>query len=271
MIGIPKYNINESRILGVNGDWSHESYRIKDLHNKGYKGDGIKVAVLDTGIDLNHLCFQEALDDGRIIANISDRYSTFHDGHGHGSWCASRYIGTNNVIGFCPNCILYSYKVMNDNGSGSLDDVFKYGHKALDEGVKIISISLGWNGEKGNKDLVDLVNRANSLNACIVAAAGNDFGNGLDLPALEDGVLSVGSHDVENKRSEFSDIGIDLELYGPGDGVLGAWKDGRVLSVSGTSMAAPSVGAFICLVYDYVMNKYGKFDYEILKKITKCH
>lgn len=256
---------------GSNTDWSHDFYDIKKLHDAGYKGKGVKVAVLDTGVDLSHNSFARAIAQGRLTAVDARRSKNDpSDGNGHGTWCVSRYISDgNDVLGFAPECTVTSYKVLNDDGSGSLEDVMRGVRMAIDDGHHIISTSLGWSGDVPN--FIRLVNESKEKGILWLSASGNDATKGgIDYPAIYGDIISVGSHDKNRKKSRFTDYGIDLDLYGSGQKVLGAYTKDREAYLDGTSMATPSVGALIATMYFELKKKYGKIDRHTLRKIAKC-
>ena len=253
-------------------DWSHQYYDVLELHNSGKKGKGVKVAVLDTGVDLSHNSFRSAIDSGRLKAiDARLRYNDPIDRNGHGTWCVSRYISDGrDVLGFAPECSVTSYKVLGDNGGGDLQDVLNGVRLAIDEGVDIISTSLGWNGSS-IPAFERIVEEAVSKGILWFSAAGNDgTKEDIDYPALYDLIISVGSHNKDGLRSFFSDFGVDLDLYSSGEDVLGAYTRNREAYLQGTSMSVPSIGALIATVYDDIMDKYGKIDREVLKILASC-
>ncbi|MCO6499665.1 MAG: S8 family serine peptidase [Vicingus serpentipes] len=256
---------------GTNVDWSHDYYKIKDIHSKGRMGEGVKVAVLDTGVDLSHDSFKTAIAEGRLKAvDARSGYNSPSDLNGHGSWCVSRFISDGNqVLGFAPKVTLTSYKVLNDNGSGSLNNVLSGIDKAIEEGHHIISTSLGWSGNISSFNR--MVEKVKSKNIIWVSAAGNDgTSEDIDYPALYEYVMSIGSHDKNGNRSAFSDYGKELDYYSSGQEVLGAYTKNREAYLQGTSMATPSFGALLSLIYFDVLNKYGAVNRGTINKLVRC-
>lgn len=256
---------------GINTDWSHDFYKILDAHKKGYKGKGVKVAVLDTGVELTNDAFTKAVDEKRLKAIDARRnQNNPNDIQGHGTWCCSRYIADDEeVLGFAPECEVVSIKVLNDNGSGSLSDVVRGYEMAIDEGVDIISTSLGSPGTTAA--MQNIVRKARDLGIILISAAGNDgTREGIDYPALYDEVYSIGSHDEIGKRASHSDWGVDLDLYGSGVRVRGAWSGNRITFAGGTSMATPSIGGCIALFLPLLKENYQVIDRDLFKKIATC-
>lgn len=272
-VHIPPYNVSVQLIKSEqNTDWSHTFYDILNLHASGKKGKGVKIAVLDTGVDVSHDSFKSAFASGRLKAfDARSGKPSAADKNGHGTWCVSKYISDGKgILGFAPDCSVTSYKVLDDNGSGNLSDVLNGVRLAIDAGVHIISTSLGWSGGS-IPEFESLAKEVQRKGIIWVSAAGNDgTKEDIDYPALYDQIISVGSHDKNRKRSYFSDFGVDLDLYSSGEAVLGAFLGNKEAYFNGTSMATPSLGALLATVYFDIINHYGKIDRDVLKKIATC-
>jgi len=140
-------------------------------------GNGIKVAVLDTGIDAGHSDLA-----GAVHANRFDAFSaggTCNDVRGHGTHVAgiigARKGNSTGVVGVAPNVVLYCGKVLDDTGSGSDASVMAGLEWALDQGVNVVNMSLGRPGSLGdNPALRTLVQLLHSRGIVIVVSAGND-------------------------------------------------------------------------------------------------
>lgn len=188
------------------------------------------------------------------------------------TWCVSRYISDDStVLGFAPDCELLSIKVLDDDGTGSISDIINGLKIAVDNHVDIISTSIGWASKVYSSELDKVVKDIEDKSIVWVSAAGNDGKHeDIDYPAFYDYVISVGSHDSDGRRSRFSDFGIDLDLYSSGNNVLGAYLNDKEAYLAGTSMATPSLGALIAILYDDLIGKYGKINRESLKKVATC-
>lgn len=256
---------------GQNTDWSHDFYNIKELHEKGRKGKGVKIAVLDTGVDLSHDSFATAIKEGRLKALDARRNQNDpKDRNGHGTWCVSRFISDGkDVLGFAPESTVISIKVLGDNGGGSLTDVMRGIELALEQNVDYISTSLGWGVNVPNfKGLTKKVSESGVL---WFSASGNDgTEEDIDFPAKYERVISIGSHNKERRRSSFSDFGVDLDFYSSGQNVLGAYLNNKEAYLSGTSMATPSFAALLSTVHHDIKEKYGKVDKSIIEKLVRC-
>jgi len=226
-------------------------------------GAGVTIAVLDTGVDLNHPEFA-----GRIIPGINTATSggDLMDDDNHGTSVAGIAAAAGNnsvgVAGVCWQCNIMVVKVM-ENGSGSDFSVAAGITYATDHGARVINLSLGG----GDSPLLQsAVQYALNHNVVVVAAAGNYNTNGSECPACYSdlGVISVAATEPNDTKAGFSDYGPSITIAAPGDVVLtttetyppanqqpyccyygyppGYWFEG------GTSMATPFVSGAAALV-----------------------
>lgn len=256
-------------------DWSHNAYHIDEIHDLGFRGAGVKVAVIDTGVNWMHRCFTDALESGRLEyvdvrkSNASNPDPMDHIS-GHGTWVASRFLGNGDgILGFAPDVSLLSIKGLGDYGEGNVRDIVTGVELAMEWGADIISTSVGWSGYI--KQVDELADRVANKGILWFSASGNDgTDDGVDYPANYRSVISVGSHSKDFARSEFSDMGITLDLYSSGDGVLGAGTGQRVLLMSGTSMATPSLSALVATIHTIIKEKYGTIDRNWIRDFASC-
>lgn len=218
------------------------------------KGDpGVTIAIVDTGIDANHPDLKAKVAPGfDIIDNDTDP----HDGEGHGTHCAGiAAAAVNNgvgIAGIAPLNRVFSVRVLDDQGSGTIADVAAGIVKAADMGAKVISLSLG--GGESAKVLEEAVAYAQKKDALLVAAMGNDGGPVKSYPAVLPGVLAVGSTDKADRRSSFSNFGAWISVSAPGSNIwstlptYGSELGTNYGDLSGTSMATPAVAGLAALV-----------------------
>ncbi|MFI6757528.1 S8 family serine peptidase [Micromonospora sp. NPDC050417] len=233
----------------------------------GGTGAGVRVAVLDSGLDPSH---PDLVD--RVVASRSFiRGEEVIDRNGHGTHTASTVAGTGAASGgkergVAPGADLLVGKVLDDNGSGPMSGLIAgMEWAALTEHAKVISMSLGFNGWHTQDDPVSQAVNQLSLEtgALFVIAAGNN-GPGpysLNAPGTADAALTVGAVDSSDRLAEFSSVGprmndgaLKPDITAPGVDVLAArsqymnWGEGYYRVDSGTSMAAPHVaGAAVLL------------------------
>ncbi|MCA9620174.1 MAG: S8 family serine peptidase, partial [Myxococcales bacterium] len=229
-------------------------------------GEGVKVAVLDTGIDPNHpdlvdgLAGWAELDvDGRLVEG-----STAYDSGAHGTHCAGTIIGRNHSgkwIGMSPGAELYAGLVLK-GGSGSDAQILAGLQWAIDSGVDIISMSLG--GLSFEPEVHDTYTRtilnANRLGIPVVVAIGNDGQQTSGNPGNDFFAFSVGATDYRDRPAGFSGGRTQVisesryispqylplvyskpDVSGPGVAVLSAVPGGKHEAWNGTSMATPHV------------------------------
>lgn len=206
-------------------------------------GDGVKVAVLDTGVTASK-AFASLLSQINLVAlptNLSDQ-------NGHGTAVASMIIGQNPLTpGVAPGAEVISIRIANDLGQSDSFLLAQGIVAAVDAGAQLINISLG---SPGDSALVrNAIEYAKAAGALIVASAGN---NGLDqvsYPAANQGVIAVGAVDAKGAHLDFSNTGTEIAVSAPGYGVNAAWTGDEAASVSGTSFSSPIiVGAIAALM-----------------------
>ncbi|MCP8305048.1 MAG: S8 family serine peptidase, partial [archaeon] len=184
-------------------------------------------------------------------------YTTdYMDDHGHGTHCAGIVAALDNeigVIGVAPEADLYGVKVLDYRGSGSLSDVIAGIQWCIDNGIQIISMSLGTSSHY--QPLYDACEDAYMAGILIVAAAGNSYlkfwGMEFDTvtyPAKYYSVIAVGATDNKDVKASFSSTGPALELAAPGVNILSTYLGDSYTTMSGTSMACPHVTGTAALV-----------------------
>lgn len=191
----------------------------------GHKGAGMKVCVLDTGINASH---PEFFKNGTSIIKGSKNFTTsgaqtdVTDRVGHGTHVAGTIAGQLNAsgsyIGVAPDVELYIAKVLGDNGSGSSSWILNGVNWCSQQGAKILSMSLGGGlKSKTEERSYDSVYNTGKL---IIAAAGNDGNSAISYPAGYANVISVAAVDENLARASFSQFNADVELAGPGVNTL---------------------------------------------------
>lgn len=229
-------------------------------------GNGVRVAVIDTGIDLSHPDLALNIKGG--VNTINSRKSA-NDDNGHGTHVAGTVAALNNsigVVGVGPAVNLYAVKVLDRNGSGFLSDVIEGLEWAVNNGMQVVNMSLGTNSDI--QSFHDAVIKVNQAGAVQVAAAGND-GAAVDFPGAYAEVIGVAAvqknSDGTLSVASFTSRGPEVDLSAPGVDILSTYKGGSYASLSGTSMATPHVTGVAALVLTvfpgaYDVNGNGAWD-----------
>jgi len=207
-------------------------------------GVGIKIAIIDTGIQKDHPDLVNNLTTGYDFVN-NDNDAT--DDHGHGTHVAgitSAVLNQAGTVGVSHNAVLLPIKVLNSSGYGYLSDVAKGVYYATDNGARVINLSLG--APSDYDTLRTAIQYAANKGVLIVAAAGNDYGQPCSYPAAYDNVICVMATDKSNLLASFSNIGGDISA--PGVYNYSTYLGSTYKYLSGTSMASPHVAGSAALL-----------------------
>lgn len=225
-------------------DWSTEFAGLPELWRE-HSGEGIKVAVLDTGVDANHPDLA-----GKIIAMRDFTGSPYGEADrvAHGTWCAG-FIAANaddtGIRGVAYKSKLIIGKVLNDRGSGQDSWIDAGINWAVEQGADIISMSLG--GGRMSERLHQTCIRTAAAGRMLICAAGND-GGPINYPAAwAEACLSVGACDNQGRLTRFSSRGPTLGIVAPGQDMMSTIPGGRYARMTGTSMATPMVAGITAL------------------------
>ena len=258
-----------------------------------YTGEGVTVAVLDTGIDATHPAF------AGVDLNQQDFSGTGnHDANGHGTHCAGTIFGRDvngQRIGIARGVKKALIgKVLDDDGGGSSEMIFQALQWALRERADIISMSLGFDfpgtvqhkvdagwpvdlatsealeAYRGNLRMFDALmamfkaEGAFHGSPVVIAAAGNESRRDLrseyrisaSVPAAADGVISVAAAHQLGEEFGIADFSNSLaHISAPGVDILSAWPGGTLHSLNGTSMACPHVAGVAALWWEYAVKE----------------
>jgi len=222
-------------------------------------GLAIKVAILDTGIKLDHPDLQDNIKGGY---NAISALKSANDDNGHGTHVAGTVAAMNNnigVVGVGPKIYLYAVKVLGKNGSGWLSDLIEGLQWCIDNKMQVVNMSLGASGD--NQSFHDAIIEAYNAKLVLVAAAGNNGSSGraVDYPAKYPEVIAVCATDQNDLLASFSSYGPEVDLAAPGVSINSTYKDGYYKVLSGTSMATPHVSAVAALVLG---TNIGNYDYN---------
>ncbi|ARU62432.1 peptidase S8 [Tumebacillus avium] len=212
-------------------------------------GSNRTIAIIDTGIDLDHADLA-----GKLVAGASfvDRVSSANDDNGHGTHCAGIAAGIGNngvgISGMDQTAKLMPVKVLNKRGSGYTSDIVDGVYFAVDNGADVLSMSLGGGG--ATQAFQDAINYAWNNNRIVVAAAGNSGVSTPSYPAAYNNVVSVAATDANDNRTSWSNYGSSwVDVAAPGNSIYSTYYNGGYTTMSGTSMATPLVAGLFALTW----------------------
>ncbi|MBO1329950.1 S8 family serine peptidase [Streptomyces sp. VRA16 Mangrove soil] len=230
-------------------------------HRAGLDGSGVKVAVLDTGVDAGHPDLQGRIAATKVFVSGADA----DDRTGHGTHTASTVAGTGaasdgRYAGMAPGARLLVGKVLGDDGSGSISGIVAGMEWAVDQGAQVVSMSLGADGATScSGPDVDAVQRLGDKALFVIAAGNASLHGTVSTPGCAPSALTVGAVDRKNATAPFSSRGPSVDglsakpdIASQGVDVVAARAGGRgdqaYQEMSGTSMATPHVAGGAALL-----------------------
>lgn len=233
-------------------------------HTAGAFGAGANVAVVDTGIDLDHPDLAANVNTALSRTFVSHGNTTVggDDDNGHGSHVAGTIAAVRGngigAVGVAPGATLISLKVLNRQGSGSTGDIIA----ALDyitthnntaasyaECIHVANCSFGGSGGDTNSAYRQAFQACVASGCFIAVAAGNEGSNTANyVPAAYDAVFTVSAmNPVTGAFASFSNYGADVDMAAPGVSIYSTYKNGGYSTLNGTSMASPHVAGTAAL------------------------
>lgn len=239
------------------------------LWEKGRKGEGVVIAVIDTGCQVDHPDLEGRIIGGRNFTKEGDA-NDISDSNGHGTHVAGTIAAVQNnkgVMGVAPKAKLLILKVLGKSGEGnyqSIIDAINYAIKwrgPNKEKVRIINMSLGGNAHIPK--LHEAVIKAVNNNILVVSASGNNGDNDyntdeLNYPAAYNEAVSVGAIDFLKRITKYSNSNNNVDLVAPGNDIISTYLDGKYAKLSGTSMATPHVSGAAALIINMCEAEFGR-------------
>ncbi|MGQ9633720.1 MAG: S8 family serine peptidase [Bryobacteraceae bacterium] len=243
--------------------WGVRQIGAPTVHSDGNMGAGIKVCVIDSGIDKDHPDLSSNYKGGYDYVNGDDDPA---DDNGHGTHVAgtiAAVLDGAGVVGVAPSAEIYAYKVLGANGSGKFSDVIAAVEAcAALPGTKITNNSYGSSSDPGTL-VQQAFDNAYTAGVLHVASAGNSgrpngSGDTVGYPAKYDSVIAVAATNSSNVRASWSSTGPAVELSAPGVSIYSTYPDNSYATLSGTSMASPHVAGAAALVYGCLTSDLNK-------------
>lgn len=245
---LPPFTVEQIFVtMAETQDWGLKLFGIPQIWART-KGEGVRVAVLDTGASLDHPDLK-----GQIVAakDFTRSASGPNDPHGHGTHCCGVIAAAENdtgVVGVAPKAKLLVGKVLGDNGSGGSAGIAAGIRWAVDNGADLISMSLG----SGSPDptIHAAVKYAASKGVFLIAAAGNEgpYDNTVGYPGGFPECVCVAAIDQAKRIAKFSSRGGEVDVAAPGVDILSSYPPKNYARLSGTSMATPFVAGVVALL-----------------------
>ncbi|ADY57266.1 Subtilisin [Syntrophobotulus glycolicus DSM 8271] len=237
--------------------WAIQNIRADKVWDEGATGQGIVVAVIDTGVDLDHPDLKGQLVPGYNAITGSTAAGAARDDNGHGTSVAGAIAAGKNgigILGVAYGARIMPVKAMDSKGSGENDVIADGIVWAVDHGAKIINLSMG--AERQTAVFDEALDYALDKGCLVVAASGNTDAvthlSGVAYPGAYPGILAVSAIDSSNLITDFSRVGPEIELAAPGKRILtDYWSQdtsGEAYA-TGTSIAAPIVSGAAALIW----------------------
>ena len=242
------------------GQWFLKSIRAKEAWDTGADGSGVKVAVIDSGLDTSN-------NDINATCLTTSGYTSGKDENGHGTHCVGIIGARDNGIGglgVAPNATMVSIRAGDRKGGLRTSDIVEAINIAINNNVDIISMSFG--STESSTPEKDALKKAMDQGILCLSSAGNEASNKKTYPASYDGVMAIASYAPNGELSSFSNYGSWVDLAGPGSFILAPMVDAngyqRMMGwfsdmqtsgcsygkLSGTSMSCPAVAGVAALV-----------------------
>ncbi len=202
------------------------------------------VAVIDTGVDPNHSFFNGRILPTRINTSTSGIRNDSMDDNGHGTQVAGVIVDTTH-----DNVFVQPYKVLDKYGAGTTLSLAAGINCAIEDGVDVINISIGFDEE--SEVLKSAIDNAEINNILVVSASGNDGTDKKYYPASYNNVVKVTAVNKSGIVTNFSTYDNGVDFAAPGYEIQTTTLNGKYIKTRGTSVAAPFVAAVAAIIISY--------------------
>ncbi len=227
--------------------WLSDKVGFSDIKEKlaqKIEDDYVLVAVIDSGVDTDHELLVDRLVESDVNLSGSGNQNSVEDDYGHGTHVAG-------IVAMCTldNVSIKPYKVLNNEGKGSLSTIAVAVDMAVLDGADVINISIS--GKNESPTLTESIDNATENDINVVVAAGNNnynLDNRYVSPACIESAITVSATDRDDKKASFSNYNGTIDICAPGVDIESSYLNNTYIQLSGTSMAAPQVSAGLAIV-----------------------
>lgn len=248
----PVFRGPASEVLPQAGEvnWGMSVFAVEKLRHIT-DGTGIKLGVVDTGIDETHPILAPNFAGAR---DFTGSVSGHRDRNGHGTHCSGTVFGNDPRIGVAPGAKGYHGKGLGDSGSGG-NGLIAAIEWCVEQGCEVVSNSWGGGGQSASWEAV--FKRLNDAGIWLIFAGGNSGPNtpDTDWPGRSMNLINVAALNQDLSPASFSSAGNKIDTSGPGVNIWSARPGGGFQQMSGTSMATPFVAGLLGLYRQALKNK----------------
>lgn len=249
------YTISETEITDTTAQYHHEEIHTTAAWGMA-TGEGVTVAIIDTGVDIDHVALTHAISEDRVYNSHSESedIADVNDDHGHGTHVAgivAAYSEDDGIYGVAPDADLMIIKANMDNtGDFTVASLVRGINYAVDNGADIINMSLGVSYASGAYDIEqEAIDNAVAAGVTVICAAGNYKESHAGYPAAYDSAIAVSAvGEGFAFASSYSNYGSEIDVAAPGTYIYSTCYNGGYVLNSGTSMACPVVSGVAALI-----------------------
>ena len=236
------------------------------MWNKGYTGEGVKIAILDSGYTPHPDLDKNIIGGKNFTSEDGGNPNIFNDYNGHGTHVAGIIASDNKIMGVAPNAKLLILKVLDKTGNGNCQGMYDAINYAIEQKVDIINMSLGISINVN--EIHTMLKKAVDNNICVVCACGNEgdgkaFTDEYSYPAGYNEAISVGAIDNARVNAVFTNSNKEVDLVAHGVNVVSTHLNYGYCSMSGTSQATPHVTGALALLKEYYRKTFEKEPTEV--------
>ncbi|WP_052343732.1 S8 family peptidase [Bacillus massiliigorillae] len=273
-------SVKEDQVVKARGqvvNWGHTKINLPDKYPSSLTGKGVKIGIIDSGIDYNHPDLKVA--GGKCVLDLIDNPDacarSYYDDDGHGTHVAGIIAAQDNdigVLGVAPGASIYGIKALNKIGVGTTSSIMAALDWAMKNNMDIINMSLTYSDEE--PAIREFIKKAYNQGILIIAAGGNKRHpngneNNVQFPGKYPEVIAVSSLGKNNDLLATSSMGNEMELTAPGELIYSTLPTSQNSygNMSGTSMAAP----FVTGVAALYMEKYPELDNVEIRELLQLN